>query len=77
MTPAFIDLPIVLAPMGGAGTVALTVAVANAGGFAIHPCAYTSPEQTAREIAEIRAATTRPFGVNLFVETQPYTRDER
>lgn len=76
MTLPFLDLPIVLAPMGGAATVELAAAVANARGFAILPCAYSTPAQIALDIAALRAATTRPFGVNLFVETQPYAADE-
>lgn len=61
--------------MGGATTVALAAAVANARGFAILPCAYSSPEQIALDIASLRAATQRPFGVNLFIEAQPYVVD--
>lgn len=72
----FLDLPIVLAPMGGATTVALAAAVANARGFAILPCAYSSPAQIASDIAALRSATMRPFGVNLFIETQPDLPDE-
>ncbi len=76
MIPPFIDLPIVLAPMGGAGTVALAAAVSNARGFAIHPCAYLSPSTITSDIAELRATTSRPFGVNLFTEQQPYSPDD-
>lgn len=76
MIPPFVDLPIVLAPMGGAGTVALSAAVSNARGFAIHPCAYLEPARIASDLAELAAATSRPFGVNLFIERQPYTADE-
>lgn len=72
MTHRFWDLPIVLAPLGGAATVDLIIAVANARGFAILPCAYLTPEQITGQIAAVRAATARPFGVNLFVETPPY-----
>lgn len=75
MTPMalpFLDLPIVLAPMGGAATVDLVVAVSNARGFAVLPCAYLTPEQIGEQIAAVRARTSRPFGVNLFVETPPY-----
>ena len=72
MAPRFWDLPIVLAPLGGVATVDLIIAVANARGFAILPCAYLTPEQITEQIGAVRRATTRPFGVNLFVETPPY-----
>jgi nitronate monooxygenase len=73
MTLPFLDLPIVLAPMGGAATVGLVAAVSNARGFAILPGAYLTPEQITEQIAAVRAATPRPFGVNLFVEKPPYS----
>jgi len=76
MSLPFLDLPIVLAPIAGAATVELVAAVSEAGGFGILPCAYSSPEQIVRDIEALRGLTTRPFGVNLFVETQPYARDE-
>jgi nitronate monooxygenase len=71
----FLNLPIVLAPMGGAATVELVVAVSNAGGFAVLPCAYLTPQQIVEQIEAVRRGTRRPFGVNLFVEDQPYTAD--
>jgi nitronate monooxygenase len=76
MSLPFLDLPIVLAPLGGAATVDLVAAVSDAGGFGILPCAYSTPEQIAREIEALRERTKRPFGVNLFVEELPYARDE-
>ena len=75
MSLPFLDLPIVLAPMGGAATVKLVAAVSNAGGFGILPCAYLTPAQITAQIEELRAVTTRPFGVNLFVERSPYVPD--
>ncbi|MEO7040360.1 MAG: nitronate monooxygenase [Candidatus Elarobacter sp.] len=75
VTLPFLDLPIVLAPMGGAAAAGLVAAVTNAGGFGILPCAYSTPEQIAAQIAAVRGATARPFGVNLFVETPPYAAD--
>ncbi|WP_276352020.1 NAD(P)H-dependent flavin oxidoreductase [Cohnella caldifontis] len=52
---------------GGPGTAALTAAVSAAGGFGTLGAAYLAPEQLRAAIREIRAATDRPFGVNLFV----------
>ncbi len=76
LTLPFLELPIVLAPMGGAATVALVAAVSNAGGFGVLPCAYSTPEQIATEVDALRNATSRPFGVNLFVESPPYVPDD-
>jgi nitronate monooxygenase len=71
----FLDLPIVLAPMGGSATPELVAAVSNARGFGILPCAYLTPEQIEAQIAAVRRATGRPFGVNVFVENPPYVAD--
>ncbi|MDQ2858751.1 MAG: nitronate monooxygenase [Candidatus Eremiobacteraeota bacterium] len=73
----FLDLPIVLAPMGGATTVRLVSAVSNAGAFGILPCAYLTPEQITAQITALRSETSRPFGVNVFVEHPPYAAGER
>ena len=65
-----------LAPMGGAATVPLVAAVSNAGGFGILPCAYLTADQIRSQTDALRAATTRPFGVNLFVEQPPFVADD-
>src|SRR5436305_1948023 len=63
-----IDSPIIQAPMGGGpSTVALAAAVSNAGGLGSLAGGYLPPERLADEIAQLRAATARPFAVNLFV----------
>ncbi len=60
--------PIVQAPMaGGPSTVALAVAVSNAGGMGFLATGYGRVETMRAQIRELRAATKRPFGVNLFV----------
>jgi nitronate monooxygenase len=64
----FLELPIIGAPMGGIGTPELAAAISNAGGLGILPCAYSTPEKIAEDIAKVRQLTKRPFGVNLFVE---------
>jgi nitronate monooxygenase len=76
MSLPFLDLPIVLAPMGGSATVELVAAVSNAGGFGILPCAYLTAEQIAAQTAALADKTSRPFGVNVFVEQPPYEADE-
>lgn len=62
-------LPIVGAPMAGTSTPALTAAISAAGGFGMHPAAYLTVEQLAEQLAQVRHATDRPFGVNFFVPT--------
>src|SRR4051795_10455545 len=43
----------------------LVSAISNAGGFGVIACGAMNPELLDTEIAETRARTTRPFGVNL------------
>jgi nitronate monooxygenase len=60
-------IPVVLAPLGGGpSTPRLTAAVCDAGGLGTMASAYLSAEQTEKTLAETRAATSRPFAVNLF-----------
>jgi NAD(P)H-dependent flavin oxidoreductase YrpB (nitropropane dioxygenase family) len=60
-----IDLPIGLAPMGGAVGPELTAAVGNAGGLGCIPLWYDDLATVRRQIAATRALTDRPFAVNL------------
>ena len=61
-------LPIVQAPMaGGTDTPALAAAVSAAGGLGSLGCAYLTPAQIEQIAAQVRAATDRPFALNLFV----------
>ncbi len=59
------DLPIVLAGMGGVARSELVVAVTQAGGFGFLGMVRELPELIRSEVAKIRAATARDFGVNL------------
>ena len=68
-------LPLVQAPMVGATTTALVVAASNAGALGCLGAGAMTPDKLASEVAEIRAASTRPFGVNLFV-LEPHEPDE-
>ncbi len=63
-----VGVPIVLAPLGGVGTVKLAAAVSNAGGLGFLPCAYSTGAEIGARVAELRALTGHPFGLNLFVE---------
>lgn len=65
---SLLAVPIVGAPMaGGPSTPQLTAAISAAGGFGILAGAYLSPDALRAEIAQVRALTDQPFGVNLFV----------
>ena len=59
--------PLVLAPMaGGPSTVALAAAAADGGVFAFLAGAYVTPDRLSADIADLRAASPHPFGVNIF-----------
>jgi nitronate monooxygenase len=61
-------LPLVVAPMaGGPSTPALVVAAAEAGAIGFLAGGYKTAAGLAAEVAHVRAATPRAFGVNLFV----------
>ncbi len=59
--------PIIQAPMaGGATTVDLVAAVCEAGALGSLGAAYLAPAQIIEMSREVRARTSRPFGINLF-----------
>lgn len=60
-----VDHPVMLAGMGGVSYATLTTAVSEAGGFGCLGASTMAPAQMVREIAEVRAATDKPFGVDL------------
>ncbi len=60
--------PIIQAPMaGGPSTLALALAVTNAGAMGFLATGYGRAETTRQEIRELRSNTDRPFGVNVFI----------
>jgi hypothetical protein len=63
-----IEVPIVLAPMGGAVTPELAAAVSNAGGLGLLPLSWASPEEIASVVEQTRELTGRPFGGNFGLE---------
>ena len=64
-------LPVIQGPMAGADTPALAAAVSQAGGLGMLGCGMRSPAAMAEAAAAVRAATARPFGMNLFVQEAP------
>lgn len=77
---AFHDLissPVVVAPMaGGPTTPELVIAASHAGALGFLAAGYKTVPAMAREIATVRAATARPFGVNVFVPGVPCSEAE-
>ena len=72
-----IELPIIQAPMAGAQGSALAVAVSNAGGLGSLPCAMLGLDALHKELATIRANTSKPFNVNFFCHIPPTPVAER
>lgn len=62
-----IDVPIVLAGMGGASTPKLAAAVSNAGGLGVLGAAACGPAELRRWIEETRSLTDKPFGVDTLL----------
>ena len=65
--------PIISAGMGGPARSELTAAVSEAGGFGLLGMVRETPDLIAREIAEVRRRTSKPFGVNLI----PFATDPK
>ena len=74
-----LDCPIFQAPMLGATTPELVAAVSNAGALGSWAGAGSDPEAIAGNVRRIRALTSRPFSVNLFVmeDRQPSAAELR
>ncbi|PWR21816.1 NAD(P)H-dependent flavin oxidoreductase [Zavarzinia compransoris] len=66
-----IDLPVIQAPMAGATTPAMVIAVSAAGGLGSLPSAQYAPAELRAALDEIRAATARPINVNFFCHQAP------
>lgn len=61
--------PIVLGPFGGLSSVALTATVSEAGGLGSYGLYGYTPERILETAAALRAATARPFALNLWLPT--------
>jgi enoyl-[acyl-carrier protein] reductase II len=60
-----IDHPIMLAGMGGVSYHELVAAVSEAGGIGTLGASTMGPDELPEEMAKVRAATAKPFGVDL------------
>jgi nitronate monooxygenase len=66
-----IELPIIQAPMAGATTPDMVVAVAEAGGLGSLPGAQYTPTDLRKALEVVRARTRRPINVNFFSHQDP------
>jgi nitronate monooxygenase len=66
-----IDVPILLAPMAGAGTPELAVAVSEAGGLGSLACSQMTAGQARAALDLIRQGTSRSVNVNFFCHQPP------
>jgi nitronate monooxygenase len=64
-----LEVPILQAPMAGAGGSALAIAACEAGGLGALPCAMLDVDKARAEIGVIRQQTSKPMGVNFFCHT--------
>ena len=64
-----IEVPIIQAPMAGAGGSAMAVATSEAGGLGSLPCAMLDVAKVRAELGAIRQRTTKPINVNFFCHT--------
>lgn len=60
-----IDIPILQGAMQGGGDARLAAAVSEAGGLGVLPTFQSTDDKLRSDIAAVRAATSKPFGVNI------------
>lgn len=71
-----LTIPLIAAPMAGEpSTPDLVIAAARAGGMGFLAGGYKTAGGLAEEISRVRAATSTPFGVNLFVPAPVVAQD--
>jgi nitronate monooxygenase len=70
-----IRLPVLLAPMAGACSPSLSIAVANAGGMGACGALLMKPEEIATWCAEFRKESQGEFQINLWIPGPPPKRD--
>ena len=67
-----IDVAIIQAPMAGAVSAEMVIAVSEAGGLGSLPCAMLGPEQIRAEYGIVRQRTSRPVNLNFFCHAPPH-----
>jgi nitronate monooxygenase len=68
-------VPVLLAPMAGASAPSLSIAVINAGGLGACGALLMKPDEIAAWADEIRASTSGPIQMNLWIPDPPPKRD--
>jgi nitronate monooxygenase len=71
-----LEHPVVQAPILSAAGVPLAAAVSGAGGLGTISLSFVPADEAGAVVAELRAATERPFAVNLLLEWPPEERLE-
>lgn len=69
-------VPIIQAPMAGAGGVTLAIAALKAGAVGSLPCALLTPDQLRQQVEEVRAAAAGPLNINFFAHVLAPAPDE-
>lgn len=69
-------VPIVQAPMAGAGGVALAAAAIRGGALGSLPCAMLTPDQVREQVAAVRAQAEGPINLNFFCHRLGEAPDE-
>ena len=72
-----IEHPVIQAPIGVLSIPALASAVSNAGGLGMMAITWLEPDEIREAVATLRAATDRPFGVNVVIDPQDPPQHER
>src|SRR5258707_12586798 len=65
-----VDYPIIQGPLGGLSSQTLTAAVSNFGGLGSFGAHGLTPGAIKDAIAQIRALTSKPFAMNLWVSME-------
>ena len=69
-------LPILLAPMAGACPASLSIAVGNAGGMGAMGALFSSRDEIARWVSDVRTGTQGPFQLNTWMPDPVPRRDQ-
>ncbi len=72
-----IEVPIVQAPMAGAGGVDLAVAAIEGGGLGSLPGGLLAPDQVRDQVAAVRQRCAGPLNLNFFCHQMPPEPDDR
>lgn len=72
-----IDAPILLAPMAGAASIEMAIAVSEAGGLGALACAMLTSEQVRRHVEVFRQRTSGPLNLNFFCHSPADPDPER